>query len=166
MRLFTAFCDSLISLLITELQLLRVCNPLARSAGVFLKLYDTLSTSINEFFMTLTRLFTTFFMTFHEFSRVLATFRDFSPVFVTLQFYHLINNVFQKHPPFPGEKKRDFCVRFIQTNSRKIAKTRQKLRKLAKTRNVNFGRAWAGYGCRKCFESAVKREIRRSVNHG
>ena len=35
MRLFEAFCDSLISLLITELQLLRVCNPLARSAGVF-----------------------------------------------------------------------------------------------------------------------------------
>ena len=31
-------------------------------------------------------------------------------------------------------------------------------------RKVNFGRAWAGYGCRKCFESAVKREIRRSVN--
>ena len=29
---------------------------------------------------------------------------------------------------------------------------------------MNFGRAWAGYGCRKRFESAVKREIRRSVN--
>ena len=31
-------------------------------------------------------------------------------------------------------------------------------------RIVDFGRAWAGYGCRKCFESAVKREIRRSFN--
>ena len=29
---------------------------------------------------------------------------------------------------------------------------------------MNFGRAWAGYGCRKCFESAVKREIRRSFD--
>ena len=32
--------DGLICLLITELQLLRVCNPLARSAGVFLSLFE------------------------------------------------------------------------------------------------------------------------------
>ena len=37
-------------------------------------------------------------------------------------------------------------------------------RKFWNLKIVNFGRAWAGYGCRKCFESAVKREIRRSVN--
>ena len=29
---------------------------------------------------------------------------------------------------------------------------------------MNFGRAWAGYGCRKCFESAVTRELADQFN--
>ena len=93
----------------------RIFTSSSRNFSQVLKLYNTLSTSINEFFMT-----------FHEFSPIFTSFRDFSRLFTRFRHftilpcnYLLINNVFQKHPPFPAR----INVIFLGTMLRRSRKT-------------------------------------------
>ena len=82
-------------------------------------LQKTFSTNFNEFFMTFSRLFTTS----HDFSRVFPTFHEFSRLLPS--FAHFSIQIFfpKLTPPSPARRNEIF----IHINSRKLAKTREKL---------------------------------------
>ena len=79
---------------------------------LFLQILTNFSWPFHDFSQLLT--------TFHEFSRLFTSFHDFCRVLLTFQFKYF----FQSRPPLRRHVETKF---FIHINSRKLAKTREKL---------------------------------------